>query len=85
MYEYYFFNILEKEKKIQEWKLTFEKEKVKLLLLFEKYIIDLLHHLNDHKIFFEFIFDDIFSKVESCKFILFEDIYKLSITYELKS
>ena len=34
------FNILEKEKKkIQEWKLTFEKGKVKLLLLFEKFII----------------------------------------------
>ena len=46
---------------------------------------DLLHHLNDHKIFFECILDDIFSKVESCKFILFDDIYKLSITYELKS
>ena len=39
LYEYYFSNILEKEKKIQEWKLTFEKGKVKLLLLFEKFII----------------------------------------------
>ena len=46
---------------------------------------DLLHHLNDHKIFSECILDDIFSKVESCKFILFDDIYKLSITYEFKS
>ena len=39
----------------------------------------LILHLNDHKIFFEYILDDISSKVESLVNLSY--IYKLSITY----